>query len=129
MAQSSENIRIDKFLWAARIFRTRSSASEACRKGRVSVNNITAKPSRTVAVNDIIKLRKPPATLVFEVLKPLAARVSAKQAGDFIKDITPEEEKNKLLVSSSVKTGFRPAGAGRPTKKERRDIERFYGSA
>lgn len=129
MAQSSENIRIDKFLWAARIFRTRSSASEACRKGRVSVNNITAKPSRTVAVNDIIKLRKPPATLVFEVLKPLAKRVSAKQAGDFIKDITPEEEKNKLLVSSSVKTGFRPAGAGRPTKKERRDIERFYGSA
>lgn len=129
MAQSSENIRIDKFLWAARIFRTRSSASEACRKGRVSVNNITAKPSRTVAVNDIIRLRKPPATLVFEVLKPLATRVSAKQAGDFIKDITPEEEKNKLLVSSSVKTGFRPAGAGRPTKKERRDIERFYGSA
>ncbi|NMC39631.1 MAG: RNA-binding S4 domain-containing protein [Bacteroidales bacterium] len=129
MGESSENIRIDKFLWASRIFRTRSSASEACRKGRVTVNNITAKPSRTVAVNDIIKLRKPPATLVFEVLKPLATRVSAKLVGDFIKDITPEEEKKKLQVSSSVKPGFRPAGAGRPTKKERRDIERFFGTA
>jgi len=127
MAESSGNIRIDKFLWAVRLFKTRSSASEACRKGKVSVNNITAKPSRTVAAGDIINLRKPPAIFEYEVLKPLGTRVSAKLAEEFIKDITPAEEKEKYLLSSSVKTGFRTSGKGRPTKKDRRDIERFYG--
>jgi len=123
-----ENIRIDKFLWAVRIFKSRSSASDACRKGRILVNNLLAKPSRIVTVNDIITVKKPPVTYIYEITDLLENRIPAKMVNRYIKDITPEEEKAKLLVMSNIRHGIRPRGTGRPTKKERREIDRFFNS-
>jgi ribosome-associated heat shock protein Hsp15 len=123
-----ENIRIDKFLWAVRIFKSRSSASDACRKGRILVNNLPAKPSRTITVNDIITVKKLPVTYTYEITDLLENRIPAKMVNRYIKDITPEEEKAKLLAMSNIRHGFRPRGIGRPTKKERREIDRFFNS-
>ena len=118
-------IRIDKFLWAVRLYKTRSLASDECRKGRISINNIPVKPSRVVTVNEIITVRKPPVTFTFRVIKPIENRVSAKLAAGFIEDLTPEEERMKLEIKHSVFPAFRQKGVGRPTKKERRNLDRF----
>ncbi len=119
------NIRIDKFLWATRIFKTRSQASNACRKGRIMINNIVARPSKTVEINEIITVKKPPVTYTFRVICPLENRVSAKLVTDFIEDLTPEDEKEKLLFNRIGYIGYRRKGTGRPTKKERRIIDRW----
>jgi ribosome-associated heat shock protein Hsp15 len=120
-----ENIRIDKFLWAVRIFKTRSIASEACRKGRIIINNIQVKPSRIITSGEIIIVKKLPVIYTFEVLDPIENRVSAKLVAGHIADLTPEEEKAKLMAGNSPAFGFRQKGLGRPTKKERRTIEKF----
>jgi ribosome-associated heat shock protein Hsp15 len=122
---TGNEIRIDKFLWAVRLYKTRSIASEACRSGKISVNNIQVKPSYTVKQGEIIMVRKMPVIYTFEVLTPTANRVSPKIVADFIRDITPEEEKNKKLLAKNPGFGYRPKGFGRPTKKERRTIDRF----
>jgi ribosome-associated heat shock protein Hsp15 len=122
---AGENIRIDKFLWAVRIYKTRSIASEACRKGRIIINNIQVKPSRIILTKEIITVKKLPAIFTYEVIEPIENRVSAKLAGEYIKDITPEEEKLKLTLTKSTAFGLRPKGFGRPTKKERRTIDRL----
>ena len=119
------DVRIDKFLWSVRIYKTRSQATEECKKGRVSINGIPVKPSRIISGNEIITIRKPPASYTIRVIKPLGNRVSAKLAADYIEDLTPEEEKIKLEMSRSVYPGFRQRGLGRPTKKERRNLDRF----
>jgi ribosome-associated heat shock protein Hsp15 len=120
-----ENIRIDKFLWAVRIFKTRSIASEACRKGRIIINNIQVKPSRIITRGEIIIVKKLPVIYTFEVLDPIENRVSAKLVSAHIADLTSEEEKAKLIPANAPGFGFRQKGLGRPTKKERRTIERF----
>ena len=120
-----ENIRIDKFLWAVRIFKTRSLASEACRKGRIIVNNIQVKPSRIVTINETIIVKKLPLVYTYSVIEPIENRVSAKLVNLYINDITPEEEKVKLLNRELSGFGYRNKGTGRPTKKERRNIERL----
>jgi len=118
-------IRIDKFLWSVRLYKTRSQASDECRKGRITINNVQVKPSRIITVNEIITIRKPPVTYTIRVVKPVENRVPAKLAGNFIEDLTPEEEKLKLQIKHSAFPGFRQKGLGRPTKKERRNLDRF----
>ena len=120
----NENIRIDKFLWAVRIFKTRSLASEACRKGRVIINNIQVKPSRVITANETIVIKKLPVIYTVIVIDPIENRVAAKMVHLHINDITPDEEKEKLTNRDLGGFGFRDKGAGRPTKKERRTIDR-----
>ncbi|MGD0581792.1 MAG: S4 domain-containing protein [Bacteroidales bacterium] len=121
----SDKIRIDKFLWAVRIFKTRSIASEACRKGRVLINSVQVKPSRTIDANEIITVKKLPVTYTYQVIRPIENRVSAKLVDGFIRDLTTEDEKSKILVAKTAGFGIRPRGFGRPTKKERRTIDRL----
>lgn len=123
--EESGSIRIDKFLWAARLYKTRSIASEECRKGRILINDIQVKPSRFIAAGEIITVKKPPVVYSYRVIGPSGNRVSAKLVGNLIEDLTPEEEKMKLDIRQPSPGGFRPRGTGRPTKKERRLIDRL----
>jgi ribosome-associated heat shock protein Hsp15 len=121
----NDNIRIDKFLWAVRIFKTRSLASDACRKGKIIINNIQVKPSRIIATNETLVVKKVPLTYYFTIIKPIEKRVSAKLVHLYITDITPESEKTKLLNRELAGFGYRERGTGRPTKRERRNIDRL----
>lgn len=123
--QTGNPVRIDKFLWSVRIYKTRSIASEACRKGRIMINDLPVKPSRSVSMDEIIVVKKLPVTFKYRVIEPIENRVSAKLVNNFIEDLTSEKEKSKLDIRHSVHTGFRQRGTGRPTKKERRSLERF----
>jgi len=118
-------IRIDKYLWAVRIFKTRSLASEACRKGKILINDHQVKASRIIAENDIIIVKKPPAILSYQVVEPIEKRVSAKLAPNYVNDLTTGEEKIKLTQRQSDGSLYREKGSGRPTKKERRNIDRL----
>lgn len=119
------SVRIDKFLWAIRIFKTRSLATDACRMGRIVINNTPVKPSRLIEGNEILIVRKPPVTYTFKIIEPVENRVSAKLVTKYVEDHTPDNEKIKLLIKSSDLTGFRKKGTGRPTKKERRVIDKL----
>jgi ribosome-associated heat shock protein Hsp15 len=120
-----KSVRIDKFLWAVRLFKTRTLASDACRMGRILVNNHTVKPSRTIEENDILTVKKPPVIYTYRVKEPVENRVSAKLVINHIEDQTPENEIKKLDIQRSVYPGSREKGSGRPTKKERRTIDRW----
>lgn len=118
-------VRIDKWIWAVRIFKTRTVASDACKKGRVSVGDVTAKPSRMVKVGNIVKVRKPPVTYWFKVLALTENRLGAKLVPGYMENITPASEMHLLdMVKIS---GFidRRKGLGRPTKREGRELSRF----
>ncbi|MBK7626448.1 MAG: RNA-binding S4 domain-containing protein [Bacteroidales bacterium] len=121
----NKSVRIDKFLWSVRIFKTRSIASDECRKGRVSINNIQVKPSRFIAKDEIITVKKPPVVFTYRVIEPIENRVGAKLVNQFAEDITPAEEKAKLDIKQSIAIGYRDKGTGRPTKKERRLIDKL----
>ena len=121
----SQHIRIDKFLWAVRIFKTRSIASDACNKGRVMINNINVKPSRIISKDEIITIKKPPVNYTYRIIELIENRVSAKLVEKYIADLTPEEEKIKLNIRQAGVIGYRDKGTGRPTKKERRSIDRW----
>lgn len=118
-------VRIDKFLYAVRLFKTRSLASQECLKGRVSINGIQAKPSRMITAGEILNVKRPPAILSFRVIATLENRIGARLVSNYIEDLTSEEEKMKLDMKPSFTTGFRKKGSGRPTKKERRSIDRL----
>lgn len=117
--------RIDKWMWAVRIFKTRTIAAEACKKGRVNINGALAKAARTVKPGDIIQVRKPPVTYSFKVLQPIEKRVGAKLVADVMENVTTPEQ-YELLEMNRI-SGFinRAKGTGRPTKKERRSLEEF----
>jgi ribosome-associated heat shock protein Hsp15 len=119
------HVRIDKFLWAVRIFKTRSIASDECRKGRIIINDIQVKPSRIILKNEIIIVKKPPVNYAFRVIEPIENRVSAKIVYQFIEDLTTEVEKSKLDIRQAGGIGYRDKGTGRPTKKERRLIDKL----
>ena len=121
----NKTVRIDKFLWAVRLYKTRSIASDECRKGRIIIKEVQVKPSRIISTDEVILVKKPPVNYTFRVIEPIENRVSAKIAGQFIEDLTPEAEKAKLDFSKSAGTGQRQRGTGRPTKKERRLIDKF----
>lgn len=121
-------VRIDKWLWAMRIFKTRTVATEACKKGRVYVGDAVAKPSRTIKVGDIIKVRKPPVTYSFRVLALTQNRLGAKLVPDYMENITPKSELDLLEIVKI--SGFidRRKGLGRPTKREGRELAEFTES-
>ncbi len=118
-------VRIDKFLWSARIYKTRSIASDACQNGRIKINNVQVKPSRIVAKGDIVTVRKPPVLFTYRVIEIPENRVSAKLVNNYIEDLTPEQEKIKLDIRHAGFSGYREKGSGRPTKKERRSLDRL----
>ena len=121
----SDQARIDKWLWAVRIYKTRSIAAEACKKGHVSIGERTAKPAHNVRVGDIINVKKAPITYSFKVLQCAEHRVGAKLVPELMENVTPQEQYNILEMSKM--SGFidRARGTGRPTKKERRDLDTF----
>lgn len=118
-------VRIDKWLWAARIFKTRTVALEACKKNRVTVNDAPAKPSRMIRVGDIISVRKPPVTYSFKVLGLISNRIGAKLVPEYAENITPPEQYEILDLQKISGFVNRTKGTGRPTKKERRDLDEF----
>lgn len=121
--QTEENLRIDKWLWAVRIFKTRSQAAEACKKGKVLIDSIQVKPSRVLKVGEIVYVKKLPVIYQYKVLGLLGKRQSAKIITDYVEDITPEEEKSKLDITRHAGFEIRDRGIGRPTKRERRLID------
>ncbi|MBN1950528.1 MAG: RNA-binding S4 domain-containing protein [Bacteroidales bacterium] len=117
-----EKVRLDKWLWAVRIYKTRSMASDACRNGRVFVNSQPVKPSRDIVVGDNITVRKMPVIYSYVVKQLSEKRMSAKMVPDYLEDNTSLEELGKLRVQEVV-FSKRQRGTGRPTKKERRQLD------
>ena len=118
-------VRVDKWIWAVRIFKSRSQATDACKSGKVSINGIAIKPSRIIDVGDIIEVKKEQINMLLEVVDILEKRVGAKLVSGFMNDLTPSEEYNKIDLLKSKSFEFRNKGLGRPTKKERREINIF----
>ncbi|MBF6627314.1 MAG: RNA-binding S4 domain-containing protein [Proteiniphilum sp.] len=123
-----DEVRIDKWLWAVRIFKTRTVASEACKKGRVMIGNVSVKPSRNIRAGEIVQVRKPPVTYSFKVLSLADKRMGAKLVPQFMENVTPPEQLELLELNKISGFVDRQRGQGRPTKKERRDMEQFNGS-
>ena len=123
-----EEVRIDKWLWAVRIFKTRSVAADSCKKNRVVIQDIAVKPSRMIRKGEIIQVRKPPVTFSFRVLDLIDKRVGAKLVPLYMENITPPEQYEILELNKISGFVDRQRGTGRPTKKERRDLEQFSNS-
>lgn len=123
MAKSEE--RIDKWLWAVRIFKTRTIATEACKKGRVMVGDTVVKPSRVIKVDEVIKVRKPPVTYSFRVKALTENRLGAKLVPDYMENITPKSELDLLEIVKISGFVDRRKGMGRPTKRDSRELNRF----
>ncbi|MDP4184551.1 MAG: S4 domain-containing protein [Bacteroidota bacterium] len=116
-------IRIDKWLWAVRLYKTRSIASEACSKGHVTIDGMPVKPSRLIKVNEVFQVRRPPIKRSYRILQLASNRMAASLVPNFMEDITPAEELKIIEMQKKVVWFERDRGAGRPTKKERRDID------
>ena len=123
-----ESVRIDKWLWAVRVFKTRTIASEACKKGRVLIGNTNVKPSRMIRIGEIVKVKKAPVTYCFKVLDLAQKRMGAKLVPEFMENVTPPEEYEVLELNRLSGFVDRQRGTGRPTKKDRRDLEQFTGN-
>ena len=126
---ATDAVRMDKWLWAVRVFKTRSLASDACRHGRVTIAGLPVKASREVKVNDVIVVKKDELTRTFKVLQLLQQRVGAPAAKEYVEDQTPESELQKAREPRLPPAFYRPKGAGRPTKKERRAINDILESS
>ena len=120
-----EEARIDKWLWASRIFKTRTIAADACKNGRVTIEGVNVKPSRMVKVGETVSVRKPPITYSFRILKTIEQRVGAKLLPEIYENVTAPEQ-YELLEMTRI-SGFvdRARGTGRPTKKDRRSLDAF----
>lgn len=120
-----DEVRIDKWMWATRIFKTRTIAADACKKNRVMIGGVNMKPSRMVKVGDVIQVRKPPITYSFEVLALTDRRMGAKLVPNYLKNVTTPDQ-YEILEMNKI-SGFvnRAKGLGRPTKKDRRELEQF----
>lgn len=124
---SEAEVRIDKFLWAVRIFKTRTLAAEACDKGRVTIDGYSVKSSRHVKIGDVIIVRKPPVLHTYKVLQILNTRLSAEFVKKYIEELTSEDEFLKAETIRLQKNPERERGAGRPTKRDRRKIDDVWG--
>lgn len=122
-----EKIRIDKWLWAVRIFKTRSQAAEACKKRYIFINGEIAKPSREVQVGDTVGVKRSPITYEYKVLGLSGKRMGAKLTVDFVKDITSQEQLDLLAATKTHGFEYRDKGLGRPTKLQRRMIDKLKG--
>jgi ribosome-associated heat shock protein Hsp15 len=123
--EEEKQVRIDKFLWAVRLYKTRSIATDECKKGRILIKDVQVKPARFISANEIITVRKPPVIFTYRVIEPIENRVSAKLVNKFVEDLTPQEEKDKLDLRQPVAVIYRQKGTGRPTKKDRRLLDRL----
>lgn len=125
----ADTARIDKWLWASRIFKTRSIAADACKNGRVTIGGVNVKPSRPLKVGEVVSVKKPPITYSFRVLKCIEQRVGAKLVPEIYENVT-DPKQYELLEMSRI-SGFidRQRGTGRPTKKDRRAMEAFTDPA
>ncbi len=117
--------RLDKWLWAVRLFKTRSTAAEACKKGRISVNGAQAKAAHTVKEGDEVSVRKPPITYTFRIKQAIEKRVGAKSVPEMLDNITAPDQMEILEMSKISGFMNRAKGTGRPTKKDRRELEDF----
>ena len=124
----ADSTRIDKFLWSIRVFKTRADATEACKGGKVTVNGQDAKPSKEVKGGDVVSVRKGAIHYTYKVLLPIEKRQGAKEVEKYAQNLTPESEMKKM--NAPVETFFVKwdRGAGRPTKKERREMDGLYDS-
>ena len=121
-----EKLRIDKYLWSIRIFKTRSLAAEACEKGRVKLNGSAVKASKNVNINDEYEIKAEERKWIIKVTGLLGHRVQYSEAIKYYIDLTPEEENERVeMQASSFHTGKRLSKIGRPTKKQRRDLDEF----
>ena len=118
-------VRIDKWLWAMRVFKTRSISTDACKKGRVSIGGATAKPSRTVRVGDVVDVRKPPVTYTFRVKALTESRLGARLVPEYLENITPKAQYDMLEMVRISGFVDRQKGLGRPTKREGRELAFF----
>jgi ribosome-associated heat shock protein Hsp15 len=121
-------VRIDKWMWATRIFKTRTIAAEACKKNRVLIGGVNVKPSRMIKLGDVIQVRKPPVTFSFRVLGLTERRMGAKLVAAYLENITPPEQYEILEINRISGFVDRAKGSGRPTKKDRRELEEFTGT-
>ncbi len=121
-----ETVRIDKYLWAVRLFKTRSEAADACKSNKVKVNGVEVKASRDIKIGDIITIRKMQVVYSYKVLDFIENRQPAKNVSLYVENITPEEELAKLEKRSIGVFIQRDPGTGRPTKKDRREIDRLF---
>lgn len=122
-------LRIDKWLWAVRLFKTRSLATEQCSKGKIQVNGQAVKPSRTVVINDIVVIKRTGFTQTVKVLQLTANRLGAKLVTEYLIDLTPQQELDNYLLRFKRNSGYREPGTGRPTKRERRDLDDFTANS
>lgn len=118
-------MRIDKYLWCIRVFKTRNMASEACKKGQVKIDGGSAKPAKEIYGNEVITVRKNQINYQYKVLEIPTSRLGAKLVNLYRQDVTPAEEFEKTELLKYSKEYYRKKGSGRPTKKDRRDIEDF----
>ncbi len=124
-----DKVRVDKWLWSVRIFKSRTIATDACKGGKVKIDGVPLKPSHTISGGEILQVKKEGFNMEFKVLKLIQKRVGAPIAATCYKDLTPEEELNKFQdwFVGKGRTEIREKGAGRPTKRDRRRIERYKG--
>ena len=118
-----DSVRIDKYLWAIRQYKTRSEATDACNGNKVRVNGAVAKPSKAVKIGDTIEVHKGPAVLTCKVLQLSENRMGAQLVPDYAEDLTPESERAKFHIPHETVVLRRDRGAGRPTKKDRRELD------
>jgi len=119
------NIRIDKYLWAVRLFKTRSMATDALRAGRIKLNGMPVKPSHEISVGEIYEVNIEQMHRTVLVKELLANRVDAKLVENYLTDLTPQEEYERIQMARQYSFEKRDRGAGRPTKRDRREIEQF----
>ena len=122
------DVRVDKYLFAMRIYKTRSIAADACKNGRIKMNGVELKPSRCFRVGDVFTVRKGPITYTYRVLQLCEHRLGAKLVPDYLRDETPHEQMELLELARMAGNGGRDRGTGRPTKKDRREIESFIST-
>ena len=122
-------VRVDKYLWSVRIYKTRSIAAEACKKGKVKLNGVLAKSSKIVNTGDLLLVYKVPVQFQYKVLMLSGKRLSARLVPDYLEDITPMEEKEKLRSPKYPDFGIREKGLGRPTKKDRRIMDQYQNGS
>ena len=122
-------MRIDKYLWCIRLFKTRNMATEACKKGHVKINDSNVKPAKEIFGNEIINIRKNQMNYEIAVIDIPKSRVGAKLVDLYRKDVTPKEELERLDLLKFTKNHHRKKGTGRPTKRDRRDIDEYYESS
>ena len=120
-----QGLRVDKWLWAVRIFKTRTMAGDACRAGKVKIQGQSVKPSRMLKIGEEIAVSIGPLNKTIQVIELIHNRVSAKLVPQSMLDLTPEEEYERIKFMHEMKSGMRERGTGRPTKKDRRDLDKL----